>query len=440
MATESRRTPVCVIDPALARKMPRRRPFVKPPPKTVATRLFEEGYSFTFFQAVRVLEQLRQNHATVGIDGPQNNETVHFCAYQSLSFPPSQIYTLDPPKFEDEPASMVISFFGLTGPSGILPRHYTELLIRQYRDRKGPERTALRDWLDLFNHRLISLFYRAWTKYRFHAQYHRQEFLRDDPDTFTQAFFSMIGMGMRPLRNRLRVSYWDPTAERASARSYRIVSPGDTQAQAPEKPISPERTLAQIHDLTLIYYGGLLSQRPRSAAALQALVEDFFEVPVEVKQFQGQWLQLEPDNWSYLGEAGLNNQLGTTTVVGERVWDVLGRIRLQIGPLTYARFREFIPDKSPTSLRKKFFLLVHLVRLFVGPELSFVVKKVLKADEITECELIDVEGEVGPCLGWNTWLKSQEAEFDAEDAVFEGEEVVWVNPEQRGGGVMGRLS
>ncbi|MGF1583092.1 MAG: type VI secretion system baseplate subunit TssG [Gemmataceae bacterium] len=433
MATESRRTAVGVSEPSDVPKGARRRPFVLPPQKTVAARLFEEGYSFSFFQAVRVLEQLRQTQVTVGLDGPQSNEIVRFRAYPSLSFPPSQIYTLDPPKFDDQPASMVVSFFGLTGPSGILPRHYTEILIRQYRDHRGPERTALRDWFDLFNHRLLSLFYRAWTKYRFHAQYHRQEFLRDEPDTFTQAFFSLIGLGMRPLRNRLRVSYWDPTVEKTSERNYRL-EPGVGKKQE-----SPERTLAQINDLTLIYYGGLINQRPRSAAALRALVEDFFEVDVEVKQFQGQWLQLEPDNWSYLGEASLNNQLGMTTVVGERVWDILGRIRLRVGPLTYKRFREFIPDKSPTSQRKNFFLLVHLVRLFLGPELSFDVQMVLKVDEIPECQLVEVQDEVGPCLGWNTWLKSQEAEVDAADAVFEGEEIVWVNPEQRRGGSLGRL-
>lgn len=378
------------------------------PKKSLGLRLFEEGYAFSFFQAIRLLEQCFPDKIPVGHEGPQENEVVHFRAYQDLTFPASQIYSLDLPAKPEEPAEMVVTFLGLTGPSGILPRHYTEMIMRLEREARGPERTALRDWLDIFNHRLLSLFYRAWTKYRFFIPYQRREYALPQPDAFTQALYSAIGMGTPGLRNRLRVAYWDS-----------------------ENPEQPDRTLARIEDLSLIFYSGLLSQRPRGATALRALLEDYFQIPVEVKQFHGQWLQLDPLSYSCLGEGEANNALGLNTVAGERVWDVLGRIRLRLGPLTYREFTQFIPDRSISTQRKAFFLLAHLVRWFTGMELSFDVQILLKAPEIPECSLPNDEDAVGALLGWNTWLTSQEAEFDAQDAIFEGEVVTWINDDER---------
>jgi type VI secretion system protein ImpH len=370
-----------------------------PPAGSIAARLFAEGYEFSFFQAVRLLEELAPERIPVGHSGPPSAEAARFRAHLSLSFPPSQIFAVEPAGLT--PPAMTVTFFGLTGPSGILPRHYTELLLRLQKESKGPEGAALRDWLDLFNHRLLSLFYRAWAKYRFHVHYARGEHLREEPDSFTRALRSFVGLGMPPLQRRLRVSHWD--ADEAK-----------------------ERVLARLDDLTIVYYGGLFSQRPRSAVALQALLEDYFQMPVQVRQFVGQWLQLEPGSRSVLGPGDCNNALGSSTVAGERVWDVLGRIRLRLGPLDYRRFVDFIPDRAPTPARKAFFLLVHLVRLFVGPELTFDVQVLLKASEIPAC-CLGADEDDGPRLGWNTWVLSHEPEADAEDATFEGDEVTWVN-------------
>src|SRR5207244_6114260 len=118
-----------------------------------------------------------------------------------------------------------VPFMGLTGPNGVLPRHYTELLMRA-RDAKGPERHVVRDWFDLFNHRLISLFYRAWTKYRFWTAYERGEYAQPEPDLFTLSLYSLIGLGSQSLRNRLRVAV----------------------RSDPVRP-EPERVLARVDDL-----------------------------------------------------------------------------------------------------------------------------------------------------------------------------------------------
>jgi type VI secretion system protein ImpH len=370
----------------------------------VAARLFSEGYAFDFFQAVRLLERLFSERKPVGRDYAPGAESARFRAYNSLTFPPSAIYDILEPANERAPALMTVAFMGLTGPSGVLPRHYTELLYRLAREAKGPERYSLRDWFDLFNHRLIALFYRAWEKYRFTIPYERGEYLRPDPDAFTRVLFSLVGMGTAPFRNRLRVLVRQELAEEA-----------------------PEQVLAGIDDLCALYYAGALGHRPRSALGLQTLLQDYFQLPVQVEQFCGQWLYLESSNQSQLGGLGsANNQLGVSLVAGNRVWDVQGKFRIRLGPLRFEDFTAFLPDRAPVCERKAFFLLVHWVRLYVGPELDFDVQIILRAADIPGCRL-GAEPGFAPRLGWNTWLSSTSAHCDAEDAVFAGEEVRWLS-------------
>jgi type VI secretion system protein ImpH len=367
-------------------------------PVTVGERLFAEGYAFDFFQAVRVLERLDPGRRPVGRAGPPHAEVVRFRARLSLSFPPSAVYEVEPPTSALPAPAMTVAFMGLTGPSGVLPRHYTELLLRVEREAKGAEKHALRAWLDLFNHRLISLFYRAWEKYRFYVAYERGEHAGREPDAFTRCLFSLVGLGTPALRDRLRV----------------VVPAG-----ADGRP--RERVLARVDDLALLHYSGFFAHRPRCAVSLEALLRDYFGLDVRVRQFQGQWLRLGAANQSRLG--GPAARLGVDAVAGDRVWDVQGKVRLRLGPLRYARFDEFLPDRAPVPARKALFLLTHLVRLYVGPELDFDVQLVLKAEDVPACRL---GGGAAAHLGWNTWSLSGPAARDAEDAVFECAEVVRV--------------
>lgn len=370
---------------------------------SVAERLFVEGFAFDFFQAVRVLEKTFPEKRPVGRAGSPLSEVARFRAHISLSFPPSAIYDLARPTPEFGVPVMIVAFMGLTGPSGMLPRHYTELLIRLEKEEKGPERYALRDWFDLFNHRVISLFYRAWEKYRFYIPYERGEYARAEPDPFTLCLYSLVGMGMPPLRGRLRISAWE------------------TEDDQPR-----ERVLGRIEDLVLLRYGGFFAHRPRCAVSLEALLHDFFQLPVQVRQFRGQWLCLEPENQSRMGDAGSNNQLGLNVVAGERVWDVQSKFRVRVGPLAWREFSEFLPDLSSSPARKAFFLLGHLIRLYVGPEFDFEVQLVLEARDVPQCRLADGDG-IGARLGWNTWIRALPYPHDAEEAVFGGEDRVWVN-------------
>jgi len=368
---------------------------------SVADRLFAAGYAFDFFQAVRLLERLDPERRPVGREGPPAAEAVRFrTLLTSLAFPASAVCEAIRPGEALPMPALRVAFFGLAGPSGVLPRHYTELLMRQERDVKGPERRALGDWLELFNHRLISLFYRAWEKYRVPVAYDRGQATRSKPDPITQALYSLIGLGVPHLRNRLRVEVPDPTG-------------------------GPAQVLARVEDPVLLYYGGLLRQRPRNAAGLEALLADYFHLPVRVQQFQGRWLPLDLENRSCMADGGLNTELGVSAVAGERIWDVEGKFRVRLGPLDFATFEAFLPDPAPVRERKAFFVLSHLVRLYVGPELDFDVQLVLRAADVPGCRLAAVEPTAR--LGWNTWLGwlgTRPRDRDADEAVFDGTDVV----------------
>lgn len=330
--------------------------------------LFEEGFRFDFFQAVRVLERLYPHRQPVGRDANPSREVVRFRSRLSLSFPPSAIHEVVQAEDGSGPAQMTVAFMGLTGPLGVLPRHYTELLLERVR-RKDQ---TLRDFLDLFNHRFISLFYRAWEKYRFPISYERAVARREGYDPFSLYLFDLIGMGTKGLRGRLEVG-----------------------------------------DEALLFYAGLLAQHPRSASALAGLLQDYFGVPVRVAQFIGQWLSLSKENRSRLGPGEANNALGVSAIAGSRVWDQQAKFRLRVGPLTFAEFCQFLPEGNT------FRPLVQFARFFVGQEFDFEVQLILRAAEVPWCRLGGM-GESAPRLGWSTWLKTGEFTRDAEDAVFSG--------------------
>jgi type VI secretion system protein ImpH len=367
-------------------------------PGSIEERLFARGHRFNFFQAVRLLRFLRPDHAPVGCDAIPRHESVWFRSHQSLSFPASAVQAIRRPDHPGDPPVLVQNFLGLTGPSGVLPIHYSEMMLHLRRTADPIGDTALRDWLDLFNHRLTSFFYRTWEKYRPFPPFERGEYHRPEPDSFTQALLSVVGLGLPALRNRLH-------------------APAHGPAQPSRPPGSSE---CRIDDLTLLYYGGLLAQRPPNAAGLEQLLAGFLRTRVVVEQFQGQWLCLDDEQQTRLGWDGLgrNNQLGVSSIAGSVVWDVKGKFRIRLGPLTLDRFAELLPiDEPESTAHRAMFLLYRLVRLYAGPELEFDVQLVLRGDEVTECQLVP-EDPIGARLGWNTWLINEPLTRDADDPSF----------------------
>jgi type VI secretion system protein ImpH len=326
----------------------------------VAGKLRREPFRFDFFQAVRLLERFLDERASVGQFVPPGTEVAHFAAHPSLAFPASQIQALEWPA--QGPVRMTVNFMGVTGPEGVLPNPYTSLIIERMRSSDN----TLRDYLDIFNHRAISLFYRAWRKYRFDVASEHGE-----RDLFSRYLLSLLGLGDEGLRDRQAVS-----------------------------------------DDLMIYYAGLLAQRPRSAQALKQILADYFEVPVEIEQFAGGWCRLDADTQCRMsGENSQSESLGFGAVVGDEVWDQQSRVRIVLGPLTLERYADFLPDgKSWDPLRA-------WVRFFSNDEWEFEVKLILEGEQVPACAL-GAEGTSGPQLGWVSWVKSQPFGRDPDDTVL----------------------
>lgn len=339
--------------------------------------LEQEPYRFDFFQAVRLLEyaaraEERSASRPVGRDNLPSAEVVRFRALPSLTFPAGEVADIRVPD-DEQPPEMTVSFMGLTGPAGVLPQHYTSLVIERahsrYKDR------AMLEFFDLFNHRTISLFYRAWEKYRFPFAYERSRLASSRaPDPFTFCLYCLTGLGEETTRDR-----------------------------------------SAFADELVLFYGGHFARRPRSATGLRQILSDYAENSVEVREFVGQWLYLDASSQTRMPSArepeGRNLALGVSTVVGSRVWDVQSRFRVSIGPLTHAEFREFLP--SGRKLRQ----LCDLVRLYAGPEFDFDVQLVLRSQDVPSTQLGTTQSG-GSRLGWDTWIQSRTPVNDAGDAVF----------------------
>ncbi|HEU0177517.1 MAG TPA: type VI secretion system baseplate subunit TssG [Blastocatellia bacterium] len=333
--------------------------------------LYDEPYRFEFFQAVRLLERLMPDRLPVGRVTEEGQvilperEIARFRTIVSLMFPPSQVHNLEQAQEgeSDRPPQMEVAFMGLTGPLGVLPNHYTELLINRLRagDR------AMYDFLDLFNHRLVSFFYRAWEKYRFPVAYERSS----NDDQFTSCLFSIIGLATRGLRGRMG-----------------------------------------LRDAGLLSYSGLIGQRPHSASAFAAIVGDYFGVKTSVIQFAGQWLPLDSESVSKLGQA--NNALGVSAVAGARVWDSQSKFRLKIGPIGYKQFAAFLPVGSA------FKPMMEVIKYLAGPEFDFDVQLALKAEEVPGT-VLTTRARRRPMLGWNSWLRARPFERDDEQVILRSE-------------------
>jgi type VI secretion system protein ImpH len=358
----------------------------------LSDRLFREPYRFDFFQAVRMLEHLARERAAedpktasspVGHDRPPEAEVVRFRSLPSLSFPASAIAHVRRLSATEGTtaravpfAELMVTFMGVTGPMGVLPHHYTALLLRRMRDKDF----SLRDFLDMFHHRAIALFFRAWVKYRLPFAYERSKLdAMAREDLITWGLYCLAGFGTAGLRGRL-----------------------------------------EIDDEAVLYYGGHFAHFPRSSVALESILADYFDLPVRVLPIQGQWLQLAPADQALMPcpdhPKGLNNQLGVNLVAGERVWDIQSKFRIQLGPLTYAQFQRFMPNGD--ALRS----LCQLTRTYVGAEFDFDIQLVLRPDAVPWCQL-DGGGEHKPCLGWNTWGRAAPFTRPVGDAVFFLEEI-----------------
>jgi type VI secretion system protein ImpH len=378
----------------------------------VESHLKSEPFSFSFFQAVRLIHLLLESKPVdsggslkagfrqrgvfdepqfvhVGFTGSPDKEAVRFAVNNTLEFPASELQALE--WNEGQQPRLSVNFMGLTGPGGVLPSVYTQALIEMVAWHKDPS-TAF--FFDMFNHRMISLFYRAWEKYRFHLPLERGE----QDDRLSRYLRAIIGVLPDAFHDRLLER---PRPSSRSVPSLAGTSPdNDVVAENDESRSRPRRGFP---DRALLYYSGLLSLKPRSAGALRSVIGDYFDLPVRIEQFVGTWYRLEEDSQFRSMEDGqFRGQLGVSSVIGDEIWDQQSRARIALGPLTRSRYEEFLPEGDG------YVALRALLEFLFGPEIGFDLQLVLKRDDVPAARLDDGSA---LRLGWLTWLKSK-AEFD----------------------------
>jgi type VI secretion system protein ImpH len=350
---------------------------VSAPPRSPLERLAAEPESFSFDAAIRLLCADRPT--------PHPAEAARFHAPHGLAYPPGDVLRLDGAGREGTPPSLTLGLIGLTGPAGVLPRHYSEAVVQQVRGRAR----SLPDFLDMLAQRLIGHFAAAGTKYR----------IQRAADVASLG----PGGGDGPIAGVLLALAGHGTPHLAE----RVAAGADP----------------------LMHYAGLFAMRPRSAERLRALVSDWLGQAVEVEQFAGAWLGLPPDQRTRLPVgigSGQHARLGVDATVGVRAWDPAARIVLRLGPLSGPAFDALLPDQ-PALAR-----LVSLVRAFLGGETGFAINPVIAAAAVPPLRL-DAGASPAPRLGWNTWLPAAGRRADGNEAVFEAEIVEHVAAAARAG-------
>ena len=312
-----------------------------------------EPQRFHVLQAVRLLERLRPRGAPAGLGSHAEDEAVCFRSRVDAVFPASDIDRLELAELPDRPAKMSVNFLGLAGAFGPLPTPITELAVA--RARAGD--TAICDFLDIFNHRLVSLFCRL------HRGTHvaLQPGLPPDGRT-AAAIFALLGLGTEGLRRLMPPASRDP--------------------------------LNGV-DRSLLMPAALAARRPPSLHAVERLAAYYLALPVRGVPLQGRWLPLDPDHQTAIGRRGRNRILGDGAVLGRRVWLQQAAIRLDVGPMPLARALPLLPgEQTHRSLRS-------LLGFALGDTTDVGIRLIIAPADVPPARLGRCSGSR---LGWTSWL------------------------------------
>lgn len=319
--------------------------------------LEQQPHGFSFFRAVRMLECQTAEFPRIGYSNSPAKDPIRFCQLPSLAFAPSTLESLRYSESAHIP-QLYVRFFGLFGPNAPLPPHLTEYALE--RELHHGDAT-LREFCNVFHHRLISFFYRAWADCQKVLDLDRPKDQR-----FSFYIGSFAGLGMETLQNQ-----------------------------------------DSIQDWAKLFFAGRLACQPRNAEGLEAILGQYFEIPAQVHQFAGRWMQLPSNALCRMGESPETGQLGLTTIVGEHIWDAQLNFRIRLGPMKLADYERLLPHG------KAFARLKDWILQYCGKHFCWDVQLVLRADEVPSTCL----GQGGR-LGWTTWLKTKPFVRDAEDLVI----------------------
>ncbi|MEL6107648.1 MAG: type VI secretion system baseplate subunit TssG [Planctomycetota bacterium] len=325
------------------------------PPALAETldRLEDSPHRFNFYHAMRLIECVFSDAPRYGHAVRLSDDHVRLTQEPSLSFAPASLTTFQKDD-TSEAHRLAVRFFGLCGPNGALPLHLTEYV----RDRmRHHDDNTFAAFLDVFHHRMLSLFYRA------HADAQpTSHFDRPETDRFSVFVGSLMGLGSPSLLD------------------------GDA-----------------MPDLAKLYYAGRLGCQAKNPEGLREMLAEFFGLPCEIEEFVGQWTEI-PDSYSFqLGANESTSTIGVACTVGSHVWDCGQKFRVKIGPVGWKDFVRMLPGGS--SLDR----LTALVENYIGHELAWDLNLILRQEETPSWRLGEAR------LGQTVWLDNAGVTQDSDD-------------------------
>ena len=317
-------------------------------------KLRQEPWCFDFFQAMRLIECYHADKPKLGTSLKATDDPVRLAQVVEMDFPPASLAAFGPGK-DGRPDRLLVRFLGLFGPHGPLPLHLTDYARERIHNFGDP---TFSRFADIFHHRMLCLFYRAWADVQPTVNHDRP-----GDDRFAGYLGSLFGIGMPAFRDR-----------------------------------------DAMPDIAKLLFTGHLACQAKHADGLQAIIAEYFGFHTRIQEFIGEWMEIQEREQTRLGAAPHAGALGLSTVVGARVFGCQHKFRVALGPLDLASYRNMLPGQWGLAV------LVAIVRNYTGDELAWDLNLVLRHDEVPPLRLDGVAQ-----LGWTTWLGTVQAGRDPDD-------------------------
>ncbi|WP_413736660.1 type VI secretion system baseplate subunit TssG [Sodalis sp. RH21] len=322
-------------------------------------------WRYDLFQLLRRIDAQAGGRYSLGRAPLPRYEPLRLGQTPELAFTAANIAAITP--YADTGLRQVdIVGFGLFGPNGPLPLHMTEYAFQRAQQDNDPSLTA---FANIFHHRLIMLFYRAWAD----AQ-QCVSFDRPDNRRFDDYAACLIGIGR------------------------------------------PAQRQGGLSALARYYMAGHLTRHPRNSEGLGAIIRHFFSVPARVRENVFQWLRLPRGGRLCLHAAGAATRLGIASCLGVAAPDRQYRFAIDIGPLSRRQYAQFLPARRrrPGKLAQLREWVIH----YVGMEYAWEARLILHRDHYRGCALGD-----GQPLGRNCWLGHNVRQRHRGDWVYAGDDI-----------------
>jgi len=326
------------------------------------------AFRFDFFETLRLIEALNPDKPRLGNSIKASDDPVLLGQEPELHFPPSTLASYAArEKFHPR---LAVNFFGLFGPQGPLPLHLTEYARERSRNHHDP---TFARFADIFHHRMLSLFYRAWANARPTVSFDRPQ-----EDRFGFYVGTLFGLSGEAMSNR------DALADNAKR-----------------------------------FYAGRLAAQNKCPEGLQAILADLLALRVRIVEFIGEWMEIQQNDQTRLGLSPEVASLGQSALLGGFVWGCQHKFRIVLGPVTLAQYLALLPGGAALAQ------LVAVVRNYIGDELVWDAQLLLQKQQVpkelalgrpAQPNTASLNGDAR--LGWSMWLGPRSSPKDADDLLL----------------------